>query len=138
VRYLTAQDLIDLHRAVSADFGGTQAKAGEIDSQYGLTSAVIRPQATVFGKDAYPTIGEKAAALVFALIRNSPFRGGNRRVAAAALFAFAEMNGKTVDPKVLDEKALETLFKRAGQPEGTIAPENAFHDLCDTLKRAIV
>ena len=52
----------------------------------GLLNAIQRPQATVFGKDAYATIQEKAAAFVFAILQNGPFRGGNRRLAAASLF----------------------------------------------------
>jgi death-on-curing protein len=124
---------------VSSDFGGNQAKPGEVESQYGLVSALARPQATVFGKDAYPTIAEKAAVFVWALLQNGPFTGGNRRLALAALFAFLELNGKSIDSKAVDEKALETLIKRASNFEESGTPaETAFHDLRGALMKAIV
>jgi death-on-curing protein len=110
-----------------------------VESQYGLINAIQRPQATVFGKDAYATIQEKAAAFVFAILQNGPFRGGNRRLAAASLFAFVELNNKSVDPRVLDEKTLETIIKRASTfSEQGLPPENVFHDLRDVMRRAIV
>ncbi|HVQ49027.1 MAG TPA: type II toxin-antitoxin system death-on-curing family toxin, partial [Mycobacterium sp.] len=38
---------------------------------YGLLeSALARPQASVFGEDAYPTLHEKAAALLDSLVNN--------------------------------------------------------------------
>ncbi|WP_155769446.1 Fic family protein [Mycobacterium asiaticum] len=46
-----------------------------------LESAVLRPQATTFGDDAYPTTHEKAAALLHSLTRNHPFVDGNKRTA---------------------------------------------------------
>src|SRR5690348_1101836 len=94
-RYLTVQDLVDLHRAVSAEFGGTQAHPGVVESQFGLVNAVQRPQVTTLGREAYPSFTDKVAAFLFALLTNAPFRGGNRRVALASLFAFVELNGRT-------------------------------------------
>ena len=38
-----------------------------------LDSATSRPQMTVLGEDAYPTLHEKAAALLHGLARNHPF-----------------------------------------------------------------
>lgn len=42
-----------------------------------LDSAVSRPQASAFGEDAYPSIHEKAATLLYGLTRNHPFIDGN-------------------------------------------------------------
>jgi death on curing protein len=53
-----------------------------------LESAVLRPQATTFGDDAYPTLHEKAAALLHSLARNHPFVDGNKRTARAATTVF--------------------------------------------------
>ena len=139
IRYLGAQDLIDLHKAVSLDFGGNQAHPGEIESPYGLTNSVQRPQTTIFGKDAYPTIGDKAAAFIFALLQNMPFRAGNRRVALAALVAFCELNNRALDGRILDEKALENVIKKAGRTtQQATPPEAVFHDLRELMRRAIV
>ena len=139
VRYLTVQDLIDLHRAVSTEFGGTQAHPGVVESQFGLLNAVQRPQVTTLGREAYPSFTDKVAAFLFALLQNSPFRGGNRRVALASLFAFAELNNRTVDARVLDEKTAETLLKRAASYRQLgLAPENVFREIRETMSRAIV
>jgi prophage maintenance system killer protein len=139
IRYLTVQDLVDLHRAVSLEFGGTQAHPGVVESQFGLVNAVQRPQITTLGREAYPSFPDKVAAFLFALLTNSPFRGGNRRVALASLFAFCELNNKTIDSRVFDEKSAETLFKRAAaHRELGIAPENVFREIREILSRAIV
>src|SRR5262249_25929653 len=68
VRYLTVQDLVDLHRAVSVEFGGTQAHPGVVESQFGLINAVQRPQVTTLGREAYPSFPDKVAAFLFALL----------------------------------------------------------------------
>src|SRR5436190_12001448 len=139
VRYLTVQDLVELHRAVSAEFGGTAAHPGVVESQFGLVNAVQRPQVTTLGREAYPTFPEKVAAFIFALLTYSPFRGGNRRVALASLFALCELNNRTVDSRVLDEMTDETLFKRAAaHREMGIPPENVYREMREVLNRAIV
>jgi death on curing protein len=62
---------------------------------YGLLEAALaRPQATAFGKDAYPTLDVKAAALLHSLARNHALIDGNKRLALAALIAFYGLNGR--------------------------------------------
>lgn len=58
-----------------------------------LQAALARPTATVFGKDAYPSITEKAAALLHSLARNHGLVDGNKRLALAATFTFLGVNG---------------------------------------------
>ena len=58
-----------------------------------LEAAAFRPQATVFGDDAYPTVFDKAAALMESLARNHPLVDGNKRLALAGTVAFLGMNG---------------------------------------------
>ncbi len=58
-----------------------------------LESAVARPQATAYGRDAYPTIRDKAAALVHSLTRNHALVDGNNRLALAGVIAFYGVNG---------------------------------------------
>jgi prophage maintenance system killer protein len=139
VRYLSVQDVVELHKAVSSEFGGNQAHPGVVESQFGLINAVQRPQLTTLGREAYPQFADKAAAFVFALLQARPFRGGNRRVALASLIAFCELNNKTVDARVFDEKAAETLLKRAAAyRELGLPPENVYRELKETLTRSIV
>jgi death on curing protein len=61
---------------------------------YGLLeSALVRPQASAFGEDAYPGIYEKAAALLHSIARNHALVDGNKRLALAATIAFLGVNG---------------------------------------------
>jgi prophage maintenance system killer protein len=128
-----------LHRAVSTEFGGNHASPGVVESQYGLMNAVQRPQVTTLGREAYPTFADKVAAFVFALLQNKPFKGGNRRVALASILAFCELNHRAVDIRVLDEKAMETMLKRAASFRETgVPPENIFREMRELMGRAIV
>jgi death on curing protein len=58
-----------------------------------LESALARPRASAFGEAAYPTIHEKAAALLHSLARNHALVDGNKRLALTATIAFYGMNG---------------------------------------------
>ena len=58
-----------------------------------LESALARPQATVFGLDAYESLEGKAGALLHSLARNHALVDGNKRLALAATIAFLGLNG---------------------------------------------
>jgi death-on-curing protein len=58
-----------------------------------LESALARPKTSALGRDAYPGIDEKAAALLHSLARNHALVDGNKRLALAATIAFYGMNG---------------------------------------------
>ena len=62
---------------------------------YGLLEAALaRPQATAFGKDAYPDLDTKAAALMHSIARNHALVDGNKRLTLAAAIAFYGVNGR--------------------------------------------
>ena len=62
---------------------------------YGLLEAALaRPQTTAFGKDAYPNLDAKAAALLHSIARNHALVDGNKRLALAAVIAFYGLNGR--------------------------------------------
>jgi death-on-curing protein len=67
-----------------------------------LEAAVLRPQSSAFGEDAYPTLVEKAAALLESLAIGHPFIDGNKRIAFAAMDTFLRLNGVARD---IDEDA---------------------------------
>lgn len=58
-----------------------------------LQSAVARPATTVFGEDAYPTLHEKAAALLQSMVDNHPLVDGNKRLGFVSMLAFYGANG---------------------------------------------
>ena len=89
MRYLTVEDV---YRANEVQSG--QHPLGE----FGLVeSAILRPQMTIGGQDAYPDIHTKAAALLHSLIRNHPFVHANKRTAVVSALAFYGLNGWWVD-----------------------------------------
>ncbi|MGL5860595.1 MAG: type II toxin-antitoxin system death-on-curing family toxin [Phycicoccus sp.] len=61
-----------------------------------LESALARPQATVFGADAYPTLHLKAAALLHSLVKNHCLVDGNTRLAWLGTLTFLYVNGQDV------------------------------------------
>lgn len=86
--YLTLENLVAL------------VEVGELQAvrDYGLLdSAALRPQTTVFGKDAYPSIDEKAAVLLESIVRNHPLIDGNKRLGWIAAVTFYETNGIAVN-----------------------------------------
>jgi len=80
-----------------------------------LDSAAHRPQASAFGKDAYSTIDEKAAALLDAVARNHALVDGNKRLAWAAAVVFYDLNGFDLDPPTVDEAVDLVIAVAAGQ-----------------------
>lgn len=58
-----------------------------------LEAAAARPRATAFGQDAYPTLHEKAAALVHSVVTNHALVDGNKRLGLASAIAFLGING---------------------------------------------
>jgi len=58
-----------------------------------LAAAVARPATSIGGTDAYPTIVEKAAALVHSVVRNHALVDGNKRLGLMLLIVFLSVNG---------------------------------------------
>lgn len=84
--YLDLDDLLHVARRTLGEV---------VVRDYGLLeSAVARPRTTVFGSDAYPTLTEKAAALVHSVARNHALVDGNKRLALAGLIAMLGLNGR--------------------------------------------
>jgi death-on-curing protein len=82
-----------------------------------LGSAAHRPQASAFGHDAYPTIHEKAAALLDAVVRHHALVDGNKRLGWAATVVFHDLNGLDLDPPSVDEAVELVVAVAAGHME---------------------
>lgn len=72
-----------------------------------LDSALHRPQASMFGCEAYLTLPRKAAALMDSVVRNHALVDGNKRLALALTAVFLRMNGYRLDA---DHDALYDLM----------------------------
>jgi len=89
IYYLTIDEVLFIHEIMISLYGGR----GDIHDFTMLHSAIERPKATFGGKDLYPTIFEKAAALIQSLILNHPFDDGNKRTAITSTARFFYING---------------------------------------------
>jgi death-on-curing protein len=58
-----------------------------------LDSALARPAASAFGRDAYPSLPLKAAALMHSLAGNHALVDGNKRMALHLTHLFVHLNG---------------------------------------------
>ncbi|MBK9125287.1 MAG: type II toxin-antitoxin system death-on-curing family toxin [Chloroflexi bacterium] len=86
MRYVSVGEVTAINAAILA---GT-ARVRDVNM---LESAVMRPRASAFGSDAYPTVVDKGAALFHSLILNHPFVDGNKRTAVITLVVFLNLNG---------------------------------------------
>lgn len=88
VAYLGLEDLL----ALAADLGvPTVRDLGLLDA------AAARPQTSLYGNEAYPTIHEKAAVLLESVTRNHPLVDGNKRLGWLATFVFYGLNHLDLD-----------------------------------------
>lgn len=62
-----------------------------------IESALVRPQSSVFGQDAYATIDEKAAAMLQSLVLNHGLVDGNKRLGLACTSVVLTINGAPLD-----------------------------------------
>ena len=72
------------HSILIDEFGGSTG----IRDLNALNAAIQRPYSTFDGKDLYPTIYDKAAALVESLVKNHAFIDGNKRMGYVMLRFF--------------------------------------------------
>ena len=102
MRYLTVSEVIELYRQVMETSGGTVG----IISLESLESAVAQPRTTFGGKELYPTIIEKAAALGFSLVMNHAFVDGNKRIGHYAMETFLVVNSYELDTTVDEQESI--------------------------------
>jgi len=94
---------------------GTEKEQGKLD---GILAALYQ---TAFGEEVYPSLEEKAANLLYFLIKDHPFNDGCKRIGAAMFLYFLGRNGFFVRNKVqnLSKSALAaiTLMVAESGPE---------------------
>lgn len=76
-----------------------------------LDAAAGRPATSAYGEDAYPTLHEKAAALLHSIAGNHALVDGNKRLALAAAIAFLGVNG--VRLTLTNDEAYDLVYKVA-------------------------
>ncbi|NMI07330.1 type II toxin-antitoxin system death-on-curing family toxin [Paenibacillus sp. SZ31] len=84
--FLTIEEVVAAHHFMMKKMNDT-AQAGVKDS------AINRPLQSLFGEDAYPSIFDKATALLESLVKNHCFYNGNKRTAYLVTKSFLRVNG---------------------------------------------
>lgn len=102
IQYLSVEQALAAHAELIKRYGGSQG----IRDRGLLESAVFRPQASAFGRDAYPTLFEKCAVLGYSLIQNHPFVDGNKRTGFATMHLMLLINGYDLTSTAKEEVAM--------------------------------
>jgi death on curing protein len=89
VQYLSAAELFEINDEV------TQGE-GIVRDIHLLNSAARRPAIRLFGEEQFPTVIDKAAALLHSLAYHHLFIDGNKRTAMIAVTRFLDRNGYRV------------------------------------------
>ncbi len=84
---------------------------------HGLAGIIGAIHQTFGGQDLYPSIEEKAANLLYFVIKDHPFTDGNKRIGSFLFLLFLQMNG-LLGKKYFDNNALValTLLTAASHP----------------------
>lgn len=108
-----------------------------IEKDQGLESSLGAIMQTFAGKDVYPSLEEKAANLLYFLVKNHAFVDGNKRIAAALFLWFLESNDalitSTGKPLVSDAAlvALTLMIAESRPEEKEILTRIITHLLCE-------
>jgi death-on-curing protein len=101
MKLLTVQDVQLIHMQIIDASGGSQGTRA-VDR---IESAVAAQNQEVFGTQLYPTVFEKAAAMVRGIVADHPFVDGNKRTGIMVGLTLLNLNGK--DTSSIDDKELE-------------------------------
>ncbi|MDO4935743.1 MAG: virulence protein RhuM/Fic/DOC family protein [Phascolarctobacterium sp.] len=85
---------------------GTEKEVGKLE---GIISAIYQ---SAFGKDVYPSVEEKAANLLYFIVKDHPFNDGCKRIAAALFLFFLSKNSMLIESngnKLLSKSALVAI-----------------------------
>ena len=107
--YLDLEALVQL-----ADLAvGGQAQVRDLGL---LSSAAARPRSGFGDFEAYPTLMDKAAALLHSLVANHALVDGNKRLGWTAAVVFCDLNGTWIEAPDDDAYAL-VMAVAHGRPE---------------------
>lgn len=102
MRYLTVHEVLDLHRRVIAQSGGTFG----VHDLGALQSALAQPQMTFGDVDLYPSLIDKVSSFGYSLIMNHPFVEANERSGPAAIETMLVLNGFELDASVDEQEKI--------------------------------
>jgi death-on-curing family protein len=103
-----------------------------VEKDKGLASALGAVMQSAGGADVYPSLEEKAAHLLYFLVKNHAFVDGNKRIAAALFLWFLERNG------VLITAAGERMISNAALVAMTLMIAESRPEEKDVLVRIVM
>ena len=86
---LTVEEIVILHAKLIARTGGSEG----LRDRGLLESAICSAQCGFGEEEAYPTVEEKAARLLYALVSNHAFADGNKRIGVFVMLMTLQLNG---------------------------------------------
>ena len=89
--HATYENAMAAINALKVKFGGSKWFANEKDDSF--YSSIGQIYQTFGGEDLYPSVEEKAAMLLYLVVKNHSFSDGNKRIAAMLFLWFMEKNG---------------------------------------------
>ena len=89
--HATYENAMDTIRSLKERFGGSELFGLEKDASF--HSSIGQIYQTWDGRDLYPSIEEKAAMLLYLVVKNHSFVDGNKRIAATLFLWFMQNNG---------------------------------------------
>ncbi len=106
VTYADCRKMIDsMEDTFKSDVFGVEKETGKVE---GIIAAVYQ---SVFGGDAYPSLEEKAANLLYFMIKDHPFSDGCKRIAASLFLEFLNRNNALFKDgeKIISDSALVAI-----------------------------
>jgi len=92
------------------DYGKSQWFGNEKDNSFhGALNAIYQ---TAFGEDLYPSVEEKAANLLYFVVKDHAFYDGNKRIAASVFLWFLDINDnlyKKDGTRIIEDNALVAM-----------------------------
>lgn len=106
ITYEECRKMVDsMEDSFKSDVFGVEKEPGKVD---GIIAAIYQ---NVFGGDVYPSLEEKAANLLYFMIKDHPFADGCKRIAASLFLEFLNKNNVLFKngKKVISDGALVAL-----------------------------
>ena len=132
---LSYEEAVSIVNRLRERFGGSALFGREKDDS--LHSSLSTIMQTFGGQELYSTLEEKAAHLLYFLVKNHPFVDGNKRIAATLFLWFLERNGVLVNAggeRLISDTALvaTTLMIAESRPdEKDVLVRIVMHLLCE-------
>jgi len=118
--YPSVGQICDVNCRMIESYGGSFSNPDNLHNLGALEYILVAVTSRIYGKDLFPTLKEKAAAIAHQIISRHVFYDGNKRTAIHIAWEFLHSNGVHV---VLEESIVDLAEAIAG---GTATYEQFF------------